>query len=605
MSPQITYVLLSAVAAAETLTLAGLVWRRRTGKRFVLLFSLLMLSVAIWSFAYALELAVGSLADKILWTHVQYIGIVSVPVLVFWFAVEYTGNSAWLTRRNLILSLIIPITTLILKWTNSYHGLIYTDVTLDESGSFPNFDPTYGSWFWVHTAYSYLLMLHTSIRLVRAVIVSPHLYRGQAATMLLGALAPWIGNALYIFDLGVLPGLDLTPLAFTASGLALGWSLIRYRLLDIIPAARDAVIESLTDAVIVVDPQNRVVDLNPAALELVSRSKGSAIGKPVTEVLPQAASALGSLDITSTFGEIKVGVLQTERFFELRLSSLRDRGGMITGRIIALRDITLQKRAERERVKAHEHALEALRVKSRILAMVSHDFRTPLGAIMGYTEMLLDGLKGNITEDQRQLITRIGANAQQLTGLVTNLLDQAQIDNSEITIQWYRFHPAELIDGIEAAMSAKAHEKNLKLITVVATPPGAMLFGDRERVLQAVNNIVENALKFTEQGSVTVRVYQHGPQSDTWGVEITDTGPGMAPEVLSRIFDPFWQADGTVTRAHMGVGLGLSIAKQLISMMGGRIDVQSKVGLGSTFNVIMPLKSAKEQQLERISSLSR
>jgi signal transduction histidine kinase len=297
-----------------------------------------------------------------------------------------------------------------------------------------------------------------------------------------------------------------------------------------------------------------------------------------------------------------VGTQEKENVYEMRISSLKNRG-VITGRVILLRDITQSKRAQQERDRAHAHALEALRVKSRILAMVSHDFRTPLSAISGYCDMLQHGVMGPVTDKQVQALQRIQFSTGQLTNLVTNLLDQAKIDEGEITINWGRFKPADLIDGIETVMRQKAQTKGIKLITVVATPPDTLLFGDMPRVIQVTNNIVDNALKFTEEGSVTVRVYQHNP--DTWGIEVTDTGPGMDSEVMDHIFDPFWQADGTVTRAHSGVGLGLSIARQLLQMMGGRIEVQSKVDVGTTFYIILPFHSVKETRLEKVSSPGR
>ncbi len=604
MSEQNVYVALLAVAGAEAITLALLVWHRKVGQRSGLLFWLLMFGVSIWSLAYAFELAAPRLEDKLFWVRLEYIGIVSVPVVFFWFVAEYLSYSQWMTLRYLVLSSIIPLSTLALNWTNFYHGLIYREVSLDTSGGFPNLEIAYGGWFWVHFAYSYILMLGATALLVRAVVRYPDIYRGQAWTLLIAAFAPWVGNAIYIFDLGLFPGLDLTPFAFTVTGLAMAWSLIRYRLMEIVPAARDYVVESLSDAVIVVDPRNRVVDLNPAARELLGQNGAGAIGRTLGEVMPQQRGLIAEFrETTSTLREIMVGALGQERYFELRISSLRDGSGRITGRVVLLRDITQSKKAERDLRRAHEHALEALRIKSRILAMVSHDFRTPLSAISGYVDMLQHGVTGPMNEKQLQFLERIQLSTGQLTNLVTNLLDQAQIDEGEITINWSRFSPAALMDGIETVMRPRAQAKNLKLISVVATPPETMLFGDLSRVIQVTNNLVDNALKFTEQGSVTVRVYQHTP--DTWGIEITDTGPGMEDPVLAHIFDPFWQADASVTRGHSGVGLGLTIARQLTALMGGRIDVQSKLGVGTTFNVILPFQSAKERQVEKVSSAGR
>src|SRR5574341_41065 len=446
MSEQNIYIALLAVVAAEAMTLVVLVWRRKVGWRLGLLFGLLMSGVAIWSLAYAFEIATPRLEVKLLWIGVEYLGIVSVPLLVFWFVVEYLGRSDWLTRRNLILSAIFPALTVLFNWTNGYHRLLYRSVALNTSANLPQFDPTYGPWFWINAAYAYVLMATATILLVRAVIRYPQLYRLQAWTMLIGAFAPWVGNAIYIFKLGPAPGLDLTPFAFTITGLAMGWSVVHYRLMDIVPAARDHIIESISDAVIVVDPRNRVVDANPAAEQLLVKRNGQIIGRPLSEVMPPQRGLIAEWrDTTSTLREIKVGTQDKGQVYEMRISSLKNRG-IVTGRVILLRDITQSKRAQQERDRAHEHAREALRVKSRILAMVSHDFRTPLSAISGYCDMLQHEVMGPVTEKQAQALQRIQYSTGQLTNLVTNLLDQAKIDEGEITINWGRFKPADLID---------------------------------------------------------------------------------------------------------------------------------------------------------------
>jgi PAS domain S-box-containing protein/putative nucleotidyltransferase with HDIG domain len=342
------YVLPLLVAAVISAALALFVWRRRLAPGATAL-TLLMVAVAEWALGYALELGSADLSSQVFWAKVQYLGIVIVPVTWLALVLQYTKRERWLTPRNLALLTTVPLITLLLVWTNDVHGLIWSNISLDASGSFLVLDLTHGVGFWVHTAYSYLLLLLGTVMLIVALLRSPHLYRGQAGALLLGALAPWVGNALYISGLSPFPHLDLTPLAFTLTGLAAAWGLFRFRLLDIVPVARDAVIEGMSDGVIVVDMQNRIVDLNPAAQRIIGRSAAEAIGQPAVKVLSGRPDLLEYYrDVTEAQAEIVLDEDEEEaqRTYDLRISPLYDRRGRLTGRLVVLRDITERKQME-------------------------------------------------------------------------------------------------------------------------------------------------------------------------------------------------------------------------------------------------------------------
>jgi len=343
------YVLPLVVAAIISAALALYVWRRRPAPGAVP-FTLLMLAVAEWTLAYALELGSADLPSKHLWAKVQYLGIAFVPVMWLVFALQYTRYEKWLTRRYLALLSIVPCFTLLLVWTNDVHGLIWSSVKLDNSGSFLMLDLTHGGGFWVYTAFSYLAVLLSTFLLVRMLVRSPHLYRGQASALLIGALAPWTGNVLYVSGLSPIPCLDLTPFAFTFTGLAVAWGLFRFQLLEIVPVARDAVIESMGDAVIVLDMQNRVVDFNPAAQRLTGRPASETLGRPITQVLSGWPDLVEHYrGVTEARTEIVLGEGEAVQHFDLHISPLCDRRDRLTGRLVVLRDITERKSEEEMR----------------------------------------------------------------------------------------------------------------------------------------------------------------------------------------------------------------------------------------------------------------
>ncbi len=237
---------------------------------------------------------------------------------------------------------------------------------------------------------------------------------------------------------------------------------------------------------------------------------------------------------------------------------------------------------------ARDEALAASRLKSHILATVSHDLRTPLSSILGYAEIMREGLYGPITDQQQETLDRLTSNAEQLLAFVNNLLDSAQLDAGKMDLEIGPFPPQELIESVESMVNGQAHRKGLDVITLVADDVPDPLVGDLARLEQIANNLVGNAVKFTEKGWVKMRLFR--PDDEHWAIEVSDSGPGIPPEAQAHIFDAFWQVNGLEGRPrHKGSGLGLYIVRQLAGLMDGEITLSSQVGQGSTFTVRLPL----------------
>jgi signal transduction histidine kinase len=244
-------------------------------------------------------------------------------------------------------------------------------------------------------------------------------------------------------------------------------------------------------------------------------------------------------------------------------------------------------KANEQLADANERLKELDRLKSRFLSMVSHDLRTPLNAILGFAEMLDAGVYGPLVEKQQGAVNRIVANVGRQMSLVNDLLDQARIEAGRLSLETTAFAPSDLIDGLVSEMGTLAQTKGLELSYHIVDNVPATLSGDPQRLHQILANLVGNAIKFTEQGSVHLRVFL--PDKTRWALEVSDTGPGIPKEAGEYIFDAFRQVDSSDTRKHSGVGLGLSIVKQLTTLMGGEITLESEVGRGSTFTVVLPL----------------
>lgn len=234
---------------------------------------------------------------------------------------------------------------------------------------------------------------------------------------------------------------------------------------------------------------------------------------------------------------------------------------------------------------------EVEKLKSTFVAIVSHELRTPLNAILGYAEMFKEQVYGPMNEKQINMANRIMTNTQRLLGLINDLLNQAQMEAGKLTIKMAPFRPAELIENLHAVMDKAAADKGLRLTSEIDINLPGLLNGDMERLNQILVNLVNNAIKFTDRGAIHVRVFY--PYENKWGIEVSDTGVGIPDAELPYVFDTFRQVEGTATRVHGGFGLGLSIVKQLVSLMNGEIKVRSIVGEGTTFIVILPLAIAE------------
>jgi signal transduction histidine kinase/HAMP domain-containing protein len=225
--------------------------------------------------------------------------------------------------------------------------------------------------------------------------------------------------------------------------------------------------------------------------------------------------------------------------------------------------------------------------KSQFLANMSHELRTPLNAIIGYTEMMTDGLYGNVPAKVEAVLDRVQSNGRHLLGLINDVLDLSKIEAGQLVLTIEEYSVADMVASAMAATEPLARAKNLRLASYVA--PGLPIgHGDARRLAQVLLNLLGNAIKFTDEGGVEIRAAQIGERFD---ISIVDTGPGITAADQAKIFDEFQQVDNTSTRKKGGSGLGLSISRKIVELHGGRIIVESEVGEGSTFRISIPVRT--------------
>lgn len=570
-TPYTIPLLLSALAALGT---ALYTWYRRLTVD-MWWFMGIMLSSTVWAAAYALEMASVEIPDKMFWSNISFIGIVGVPGFLVAFMLRYLGRPA----PYLPYLLIEPILTILIAWTNELHGLLYSRVDIDTSSGFAVLDTKFGTYFWVHAAYSYVIMAWGSLLMARLFTRKDRLYRRQAATLLIGILSPWVANAVYLSGLSPFPRLDLTPFAFTLMGLTAFWSFLRFHFLDVIPIARDTVLENIEDGVLVIDIQDRIADMNPSARKIFNVEETEVVGVHITDVLinyPTLAKKLEqSTDFEQEFDIVgKLGV-QT---YEVQMTALRNKDGDVVSRLVLLHNITHLR-------EAREAAELASKAKSDFLANMSHEIRTPLNAIIGFSEVLEDSTFGELNDQQRRYVTNVLNSGRHLLELVNDILDFSKIEAGQMRLSHSLFLIGETLKGAMIGFETQAKEKDLDLIVNIANNIPPKLLGDPGRLSQVLINLIGNAIKFTETGSVTLNasLINEKVATVTLLFEIIDTGVGIAESKQKVIFDAFAQVDTSATREFGGTGLGLAISSQLVDMMHGKIGVESKENEGSRF----------------------
>ena len=331
------YILPLIAAAFVSAAVAIYAWMRRSATGALPLF-LMAVSILVWTAGYSLEVAGANLESKYFWGVIQYFGIAFAPYGWLIFAIVYSDNAKIISRRFITLTALIPSITVLLALTTKWHGLIWSEYHINQQGSFSAIDASYGPWFWVHFAYSYIILLIGTVLLARTLWRRQGMYRGQIVAMLVAVLTPWIGNALYLTGNSPIPYLDLTPFAFTVTVAALAWAIFGFHLVDITPLARDSVVDSMREGMIVLDVRGNIVDINNAAARMVGVSVANAIGKTAADVFsPWSHLVERFRNMLEAKDEISVGQGEAQRSYEVRLSPLQDPQGQLVGRVIMLR----------------------------------------------------------------------------------------------------------------------------------------------------------------------------------------------------------------------------------------------------------------------------
>ncbi|HXG68366.1 MAG TPA: PAS domain S-box protein, partial [Blastocatellia bacterium] len=377
-----------------------------------------------------------------------------------------------------------------------------------------------------------------------------------------------------------------------------------------------AIVESSDDAIISKDLQGIITSWNKSAEKIYGYTAAEVIGKPVTMLFPphlvgeeeQILENIRRGDRIDHYETVRRRKDGTEIYVSLTVSPIRDEAGNIIGASKIARDITERKQAEREREQllrreqaARQQAEEVNRLKDEFVATVSHELRTPLNAILGWARMLTTGRLDEATAARG--LKAIEQNARAQAQLIEDLLDVSRIISGKLRLN---ARPIGIAPVIEAAVDSVRPAADAKGVTlqVVLDPGAGPVSADPDRLQQVVWNLLTNAVKFTPKGGrVQVRLARVNSDVE---IAVSDTGQGIAPEFLPYVFDRFRQADGSASRTHGGLGLGLAIVRHLVELHGGRVSADSAgKDQGATFTIRLPLIAVQTEKSEKGRAYAR
>ena len=552
----LTAVMLLTVVVGTTA--AFLAWRERQEPGAVPLTAMLAGQVW-WSVFFVLEHRAGTLAAKAFYSDVQWLGVVMIPVAWLLFALEYTGRDRYVRPRYIALLSVVPVVTVVLAATNDYHDLLYLDTRLVTGTGRPILDRVAGPWYWVVTGYTYLLGILGSIPLLRLVHSDTLPFRGQSLGVLVGTLAPWASNVLFLAGALPVPSLDPTPVFFAVSGVAYLGSITRFRLLGTSPSAnhraRRLVFERMREGAVVVDRHDYVVDMNEQAAEILDVEPGNVLGEPAAEVIPR----YGQLpEEGRSSRHLTLGEGLQSRQYDVTVTTFGDFHGRSLGGVISFHDVS-----------DHLRRQQRLEVLNRVLR---HNIRTETNLIYGNADLIdaegthVDAVKAGamrieaISDKARDVIDifergRQSGRSLTLSAVLEECVEAVRADHPSVTVDLEVGPDDDPTDG-----------------TAVSVSP----------VLTSVlMNVVENAAEHNDSADPWVGV-RATCADEAVEIRVADNGPGISDHERAAL------ERGNETPLDHGSGLGLWLIAWGTELADGDLTIGDREGGGTVVTVCVP-----------------
>jgi PAS domain S-box-containing protein len=530
-----------------------------------------MFIVTVWSAGNALEMSGADFSTKLFWANMQYIAYCFSPVSLFALCMQFTGYDRFIRNGNLRWLLVLPSIIIILIWTDPLHGLMRYDMHLDFSGAFPVIAKEYGPVFYIHAAYAHALNITAWVLLTLAVFYRKTVYRKQAVLLLLGVSMIVVPNVLYILGLSPIKRFDITPLFFGPAAILMAWAIFRYKMFDLVPLARARVFENMDNGVMVLDLQNRVLDMNTAFEKIIGLPSSQIAAQNAEDVccrIPELSKACGDRNVMHT--EFSVELNGSCRIYEAMLSLLTSGKGEIVGRLVVIYEISEKKRAQQMHLE-QERRLAAAQERERM----ARDLHDNLGQILGFINFQAQGIRQELK------------NAGIETGIkrIDHLVDVTQSAHSEIRKYIRDTRNSAIMErDFASAVSneIKSFEERAGVNAQLVMPASMDMERLEPRVRLNILYIIKEALNNVQKHACAkhVTILLDIKQGEL-RFSIDDDGKGFDTTLHGRCNT-----------------FGLNIMHERAEEIGGKLYIESAPGKGSRITLCIPTAEGEDKNSE-------
>lgn len=583
--PLISVLLLISSMAASIVSV--ILFSRSEG--YVHSFSLLMIAVALWAFGYGMELSVKSLSSALWWIRLEYIGIALIPALWLAFVLKFSSLMPSIKPHVYAAIGLIPLLTLLSAWTTPMHTFLYQEVSIVEEGGAFLLSIQPGIWYHVHTVYFYTALV-VGIGILYKNQQSGVLFRKQKKVITLAVFVPWLANMLYQSRFRPFDHLDLTPLAFLVTISIIGYGLYRYRLMSLLPLARNKVMQAMQEGVLILDNQLRLFDFNAAAIQMLEVQYTLSYGLPLKggDPLSRQLKAFSSDKVIqherqSSSQAIEMHVPDRRGLYKWLSCSVSaiHHEGETEGYLVLIRDISTEKDYFNKLNQKSEELKQLNEYKDQLFSIIAHDLKGPIGRLTGLLD-LIDG-KAMSEEQALPIFGQLRQESADTYNMLENLLYWTRSQFKGMKLNPTVVSLRHIINDVVDNERMRLEEKSLKV--ALELEEGLQVMADADMIKIVFRNLLSNAIKFSHcSGSIVITGTQNGKMAR---ICLVDQGVGIEREVLKNLFSTQVKSSRG-TRQEKGTGIGLQLCQQLIRLNQGSISVDSETGKGTSVHIYLP-----------------
>ncbi|WP_163718279.1 histidine kinase N-terminal 7TM domain-containing protein [Mangrovibacterium lignilyticum] len=553
--------------------------------------SLLQLSTAVWTIFYFLEYSANDLSTRLFWSKFSYVGIASIPVWFYLFSINFASRQKKATSRFWLPLIIVALVFIGIVFTNDSHHLHWRSASIDWKNHTTIY--RYGPVFWLIFLFIYSFLALGILNILKLIRRYSNQIHGSIWLMIIACLIPVFGNVMYVFKLNPIPGFDWTPSSFFATGTILAYINIRFGSIDLVPFARQKLIDVMDDGFLLLDVNSRVADINSSLLTLIQQPRDQVVGRHISEVLPEREDLIEQIALNKEISHIEVTTKRSaeKKILDLRATLLYDKYNLLSGQLIILRDITTLKNHEatilatnsklKVEISENEKLIEDL---DNFAHTVAHDLKNSIGAVISLSELIDQEMNEQSYDSVKTFNDVIHTSASKTLYIMEELLTMSTIRQQDIQKE-----PVDMRLVIDESLK--------RLSDLIQSSNTSIIKPDRWPVIQAIPswaeeiwvNFISNAIKYGGAPPVIklgVEQYYSEGKIKFW---IKDNGNGLSKTDQKKLFTEFTRLEASKIQ---GTGLGLSIVNRIVEKLGGEVGVFSDAipDEGCLFYFILPIK---------------